>query len=117
MGTPLGIAGIYRKWRHPDGRELFTFAMLTVSAEGHPIYSRFHKPGDEKRMVVILDREDYGEWLQCPVEDAPKFFKQWGGPLEFFANPLPPRAPRADSGRVIRPPAPPENAADQGDLF
>jgi putative SOS response-associated peptidase YedK len=115
MATPLGIAGIYRKWRHPDGGELLTFAMLTVSAEGHPIYSRFHKPGDEKRMVVILDREDYGEWLQCSVEEAPKFFKQWNGPLEFFPNPLPAKAPRADSGRTIAPPAPPEDTT--GDLF
>ncbi len=32
---PMGIAGIYRKWRHPDGREMFSFSMLTVNADGH----------------------------------------------------------------------------------
>jgi putative SOS response-associated peptidase YedK len=115
MGTPFGIAGIYRKWRHPDGREVFTFAMLTVNADSHPIFSRFHKHGEEKRMVVILDREQYGEWLSCPVDEAPKFFRRWSGPLEFFASPLPPRAPRADSGRAIRPAAPPEDTT--GELF
>jgi len=73
MAMPMGIAGIYRKWRHPDGREVFTFAMLTVNADGHPVMQRFHKPGDEKRMVVILEPKDYGEWLTCPVDDAPKF--------------------------------------------
>jgi putative SOS response-associated peptidase YedK len=109
--TPLGIAGIYRKWEHPDGREVFTFAMLTVNGDGHPIYSRMHKPDEEKRMVVILDPRDYGEWLTCPVEQAPKFFRQWMGPLEAFPNPLPPRAPRA-AGRVVRPPPP-----TTGDLF
>jgi putative SOS response-associated peptidase YedK len=57
---PWGIAGIYRKWRHPDGREIFTFAMLTVNADGHPVMQRFHKQGEEKRMMVILDPQDYG---------------------------------------------------------
>ena len=109
---PFGIAGIYRKWRHPDGRELFTFAMLTVNADSHPVYSRLHKPGDEKRMPIFLDREDFGAWLSCPVADAPTFFRQWTGPLEIFASPLPARAPRADSSRVIRP-KPPET----GSLF
>ena len=43
---------------------------------------RFHKPGEEKRMVVILDRADYGAWLSSSVDDAPRFFKQWMGPLD-----------------------------------
>lgn len=110
MATPLGIAGIYRKWKGPDGREVFTFAMLTVNADGHPIMRRFHKPEDEKRMVVILDPKDYGEWLSCPVDQAPKFFKQWMGPLEAFPNPLPPRAPKASSVRTSKPP-------ESGELF
>ncbi|MDI1238663.1 MAG: SOS response-associated peptidase family protein [Polaromonas sp.] len=100
--VPMGLAGIYRKWRHPDGREQLTFAMLTINADGHPVMQRFHKPGDEKRMVVILDPKDYGEWLSCPVKEAPKFFKQWTGPLEAFAAPLPPRAPKASSVRTVR---------------
>jgi putative SOS response-associated peptidase YedK len=111
MATPFGIAGIYRKWRHPDGREVFTFAMLTVNADGHPVWGRMHKPGDEKRMVIVLDPEDYGEWLSCPVDDASKFFKQWNGPVEAFPRPLPSRAPRGISGRVAMPPTP------QDDLF
>lgn len=42
--VPMGIAGIYRKWKHQDGRDLFTFAMLTVNADGHPVMQRCHKP-------------------------------------------------------------------------
>lgn len=32
--------------------------MLTVSADAHPFYSRFHKPGDEMRMPIILDESN-----------------------------------------------------------
>lgn len=62
--VPIGIAGIYTRWRAPDGREVFTFAMVTVNADGHPVMQRFHKPDDEKRMVVILHPDDYGTWLR-----------------------------------------------------
>jgi putative SOS response-associated peptidase YedK len=106
--VPMGIAGIYCRWRAPDGRELNTFAMLTVNADGHPVMQRFHKPGDEKRMVVILDRAEYGEWLTCPVAEAPKFFRQWMGALDAFPAPLPLRAPAASSVKTTRPPKPAE---------
>jgi putative SOS response-associated peptidase YedK len=122
--VPFGIAGIYRKWRHPDGREVFSFAMLTVNADGHPVMQRFHRPEDEKRMVVILHPSDYSAWLSCAVEEAPRFFQRWEHPLEAQPLPLPPRAPKASSVRTSRPrpaaaeapppaPEPPEN----GTLF
>ena len=102
--VPMGIGGIYTKWRDPeDGRELFSFAMLTVNADGHPVMQRFHRPEDEKRMVIILDPSAYDDWLTCPVARAPQFFTQWMGPLDSYAAPLPPRAPRAHSGQVIAP--------------
>ena len=91
FAVPMGIAGIYRQWRGPDGKLLWTFAMLTVNADGHPVYQRMHKPEDEKRMVCILDPKDYDRWLQCTPDEAKTFFKQWDGPLEAFAAPLPPR--------------------------
>lgn len=105
--VPMGIAGIYTKWRDTEtGEELFSFAMLTVNADGHPVMQRFHKPEDEKRMVVILDPSEYDAWLTCPNPDAPKFFRQWMGQLESYAAPLPPRAPRSHSGKVVVPPTP-----------
>jgi putative SOS response-associated peptidase YedK len=97
--TGIAIAGIYRQWRGPDGRELFTFAMLTVNAEGHPIYQRMHRPGDEKRMVVILDDDEHDAWLACPVAEAPRFFRQFHGPLNAFPAPRPKRAPPSSSVR------------------
>lgn len=100
-------------WKHQDGRTLFTFSMITVNADGHPVMQRFHRPDDEKRMVVILHPEDYDAWLTCSVEQAPNYFQRWSEPLETIAAPLPPRAPRAISGRVIVPPNPPQT----GELF
>jgi putative SOS response-associated peptidase YedK len=102
-GVPMGIAGIYASWRSPDGRELLTFAMLTINADGHPVMRRFHRPGDEKRMVVVLHPDDCGAWLSCRVAEATRFFKQWSGPLETSPAPLPPRAPSASSVRTARP--------------
>ncbi len=89
--VPMGIAGVYTRWRAPDGRSLFTFAMLTVNADGHPVYGRLHAPGDEKRMVLILDPADYEHWLRCTPAEAKALFRAWTGPLDAFPAPLPPR--------------------------
>ena len=109
----MGIAGIYRPWKAPDGRMLWTFSMPTVNADGHPIFKRMHKPTDEKRMVIILDEGEYDDYLSCPVEDAKKYFRQWHGALENFPDPSAPRAPRADSRTVI----PLKPKGDGDDLF
>ncbi|MNX93893.1 hypothetical protein D3C86_1261030 [compost metagenome] len=122
--VPMGIAGIYEQWTSPEGETMFSFAMLTVNADGHPVMSRFHKPGDEKRMVVILDPEQYDPWLTCPIADAPKYFKQWMGQLDAYPAPLAPRAkkttpaPAAEPDEPAPPPAlPPPPPPPQGDLF
>lgn len=105
--VPMGIAGLYSRWRAPDGRRLFSFAMLTVNADGHPVYQRLHRPGEEKRMVVILEPRDWGEWLACPVPQAARFFKQYHGTLEAYEAPRPPRAPSASSVRTAKAAPPP----------
>lgn len=115
-GVPMGIAGIYRRWKHPDGREVMTFAMLTVNATDHPVMKHFHRPEDEKRMVIVLKAEEYLPWLTCGLDVAPSYFRQYMGPLEATPAPLPARAPRADS-RVVVPPVPPASPAASGDLF
>src|ERR1019366_8426695 len=94
--------GIYSKWRHPDGRALYSFAMLTVNADDHGLMQRFHKPGEEKRMVVILDPQDYDAWLGCEVEEAPRYFKQWHG--ELIAEPDPLLRPPRTTAKVVPPP-------------
>ena len=78
---PMGIAGLWGFWRGPDGRELLSFTMLTINADEHPLMKRFHKPGDEKRMVVILDEAEYDAWLDCPNERMRSFLRQYPADL------------------------------------
>lgn len=110
--VPMGLAGIYRRWRAPNGQELWTFAMLTVNADGHPVFQRMHKPGDEKRMVAILDPAEYDRWLMCPLNEAKTMLKQWTGLLDAFP------APRdAVIAKKSKAPPPPEPDGPQPDLF
>jgi putative SOS response-associated peptidase YedK len=111
--VPFGIAGIYTEWLDPKTfTRVMSFSMLTVNADDHPFMRRFHKPEDEKRMVVILHPSDYADWLSCAAEEAPRFFRQWNEPLLGEPLPLPPRAPKASSVRTSRPPPP-----ETGQLF
>lgn len=90
--VPMAIAGIYRTWKSPAGEQLNSFAMLTVNADGHPVMSKFHAPGEEKRMVVILkDDEEIDDWLTCSVAEAKRYFQQYLGPLDAYPAPLQPR--------------------------
>ena len=62
-GKPMGIAGIWTGWRAPDGTIVRSMSMLTVNADEHPLMKNFHRPEDEKRMVVVLDEGDFDAWL------------------------------------------------------
>ncbi len=117
--VPLGIAGIYTRWHSPEGHVHYSFAMLTINADGHPVMQQFHAPGEEKRMVVILEPKDYGAWLACTVAQASRFFRTWSGALVCQVAPRPPRAPSASSVRTVRPLKPPQGPTidPQGSLL
>lgn len=115
-GEPMGIAGIYRSWTNLDGEIVFGMAMLTVNADDHPFMRRFHGPQDEKRMVVILEPQDFEGWLTCPVAEArARYCRQWHGLLVGEPAPL----PRRGTGGASRakPKEPPSGAGATGDLF
>jgi putative SOS response-associated peptidase YedK len=88
-GESLGIAGLWElKSDGPNGLPLLSFTMLTINADGHPLMQRFHKPDDEKRMLVILDPQQVDDWLHSPVEEAESFFVRY--PAErLVAKPAP----------------------------
>lgn len=92
-GQPLGIAGIWEaKAGEPGAGPLLSFSMLTINADGHPLMQRFHKPGDEKRMLVLLDPAQYRPWLEgALVNDPAVYLPRPAQRLVAAAAPLPPR--------------------------
>ena len=74
-GEPLGIAGLWSSWKSPKGEIIHSYTMLTINADAHPLMRMFHKPTDEKRMVVILPSERYQEWLEAPADLSMAFMR------------------------------------------
>ena len=72
---PLGIAGIWWSIPLPNGKSVQCFTMLTVDAEDYPLLQSLLMPNDAKRMVVILDRDDYPNWLVGDVSEAAKLVR------------------------------------------
>lgn len=69
-GKPMGIAGIWERGIKAEGLPSWSMSMLTINADGHPVMQRFHKPADEKRSVVILPDDAWGDWLRARSEEA-----------------------------------------------
>ena len=74
-GQPLGIAGLWSWWKSPAGDELLSFTMLTINADAHPVMCNYHRPGDEKRMIVLLRQEDFDAWLDAPPQRSMEFMR------------------------------------------
>jgi putative SOS response-associated peptidase YedK len=54
---PMAFAGLWERWRTPDGNVLHSFAILTTDA--NELMAPVHD-----RMPVIVDRADYDRWLE-----------------------------------------------------
>jgi putative SOS response-associated peptidase YedK len=80
-GKPMGIAGLWASNTKATGEEVFSFTMLTINADEHELFKHFHKPGDEKRMVVILRDDQYDEWLDAPAARSMAFMQQFPAQL------------------------------------
>jgi len=77
-GEVMCIAGLWEQWRDPGTQQiLHSYTMLTVNADSHEFMSNYHKPQDEKRMVVILPRGLYRDWLEAPTEASPDFMARY----------------------------------------
>jgi len=75
-GQPMGIAGIWTAWRSPTGEIVRSMSMLTINADDHPLMKQFHRPEDEKRMVVILPEAHHADWLSHPPGQSERFLRQ-----------------------------------------
>lgn len=86
-GKPIGLAGLWSRWKSASGGVVYSYAMLTINADAHPLMKHYHKPEDEKRMVVVLPDRAYQNWLTVPVDDTLAFM------LPFPADQLKAAAP------------------------
>lgn len=76
-GVPLAAAGLW-EWRPnggPEDQPLFSFTILTINADAHPLFKQFHKVGDEKRTIVLLEPHEIDDWLNASHADIPHFLK------------------------------------------
>jgi putative SOS response-associated peptidase YedK len=76
-GVPMGIAGLWSAWQSPAGELVYSYSMLTLNADKHPLMQLFHKPTDEKRMVVILPESSYEAWLHAGPNHSGEFIRQF----------------------------------------
>ena len=86
----FAMSGLWRDW--PDGA--LSFTMLTINSDKHPLMNRFHAPGKEKRMIVIVPRAEWDDWLTCQDPERARSFMRPYPPELMDAEPAP-RAPRA----------------------
>ena len=70
----FAVAGLWRSWTEADGATSIAFTQLTVNADEHPFMRQFHKPGDEKRSLVIVRPEEYDAWLACRDPEMARSF-------------------------------------------
>ncbi|VVD75522.1 hypothetical protein PHO31112_00819 [Pandoraea horticolens] len=87
-GSPFAIAGLWREWEGEGGARL-SFTMLTLNSDHYPLMKRFHKPGSEKRSVVIIKLVDYDDWLGARSMEEARSFVTLPDAESMVAGPLP----------------------------
>lgn len=69
--SPVAVASIYEKFIDTaTGEVIFSFSMLTINANVHPVMQHFHRVEDEKRSIVVLNDKDYSQWLTANHSQA-----------------------------------------------
>lgn len=70
-GESFTCAGLWERWHDPATQTTIgSFTLLTVNADGHPLSGRLHRPGDEKRMPVVIAAYDRLAWLNASPAQA-----------------------------------------------
>jgi putative SOS response-associated peptidase YedK len=93
---PFALAGIW-EWRGIGELVEHSFSMLTINATGHPLMARFHGPEDERRSVVVVEPDDYDDFLSAQDESELRGYLQLMDPALYQGrpSPAPPRAKKA----------------------
>jgi putative SOS response-associated peptidase YedK len=69
--APFAVAAIWDSWTDKSPGEIVrSFSMLTINADNHSVMGRFHKPGDEKRSLVVVPTDRWSDWLGASATAA-----------------------------------------------
>ena len=100
--APFWVAGLWREWQEADGSIATAFTQITINADTHTLMRRMHKPGDEKRTLVVLPEDELGSWLACDdLQVARSFLRHY--PAELMKDWA---APKARTARMVAPQSP-----------
>lgn len=76
-GEIMGIAGLWERWKNADGEIVLSYTMLTINADDHTFMRDYHQVDHEKRMVVILPKGAYRDWLKATPGESMEFMRQY----------------------------------------
>ncbi|EHP40297.1 hypothetical protein OR16_26988 [Cupriavidus basilensis OR16] len=63
--------------------------MLTVNSDKHSLMNRFHAPSKENRMIVIVPRSEWDDWLTCRNPELARSFMRPYPAARMDAEPAP----------------------------
>ncbi|MGH8760034.1 MAG: SOS response-associated peptidase, partial [Burkholderiales bacterium] len=87
-GEPFAVAGLYDRWTSPTGELYWSFTLPTINSDLHPLMKRFHRPGKEKRSVVVLPKDSYDAWLDARTDGEARALFQLFDESQFDAGPV-----------------------------
>lgn len=87
-GEPLGIAGLWDRYRDAAGQWRESYTMLTINADKDPLFSQYHQAGKEKRMVVILPEGAWSDWMTATAQQSREFLVPFPAD-KLMATPMP----------------------------
>lgn len=73
---PFAVAGLYRQWDEEDGSVSYSFTQITINADEHTLMNRLHRPGEEKRSLVVVPMAEYDDWLACRDPERARAYLQ-----------------------------------------
>ena len=86
-GKPMGVAGLWECWTGAEGDIIVSYTLLTVNANSHALMHRYQQPGNEKRMLAVLNEGAFDAWLSARPEKAREFMRAYPANL-LTANPV-----------------------------
>lgn len=99
-GEVMSLAGLWERWKSPEGEELETCTILTTAANS--LVKKLHD-----RMPVILHREEFDLWLDRDIDDVDRlaglFHPYPSDQLEEYAVSKEVNSPSNDSSECIVP--------------